>query len=262
MGDYPTTAQRTAATITPQGDSAESPCANSIGLGQYLPRLDQVGLPVAGQPGILSVIPPGTATCVPRKRDPRQLPTDTMQERDGDVLWATLRPQPRGPESVWRLGRTKGVRIGQAEGGAGVDHNLRSTILLLTCGPRAAGDIRYVDVSGLSGLSASFAADNAVEDLSGIECLQGLTWLYLDSNNISDVQPISAHPWHKPTPRMHPRWTGTPGRPPLCTEPRPPGDLDHVRRVRVEDFGGRRTWGAIVAAFLVGGIRGDFRVAT
>ena len=40
--------------------------------------------------------------------------------------------------AVLRKGKAKRVRVGQAERGTEVDHNLRSAILSLTCGPGAA----------------------------------------------------------------------------------------------------------------------------
>ena len=59
------------------------------------------------------------------------------------------------------------------------------------------GDIRYEDVADLSELSWSDLADQphpTISDLSGIQCLKGLTVLTLYNNEITDVSPLAELP--------------------------------------------------------------------
>jgi hypothetical protein len=53
---------------------------------------------------------------------------------------------------------------------------------------RPTGDIRSEDVAQVSRLSAN---GQGIYDLTGLECLRGLTGLYLGDNDISDLSPLA-----------------------------------------------------------------------
>ena len=54
-----------------------------------------------------------------------------------------------------------------------------------------SGDVRHENVSELSELSVWRGEEDLASDLSGMECLSGLTWLDLNSNAISNLEPLS-----------------------------------------------------------------------